>query len=274
MLGIIAFAAPVSAFDVPANDGFYTQTTPLMALAQEAEIERVLEEYERATSNQIAILVVESLGGEAPEDVALTVGRAWGVGAQGKDNGILIVIATADHVIRMEVGYGLEGAVPDLIAKAIAENDMAPAFREAKYHEGILAGIDALKKHIGGQYTADRYANQDEGFSFPLLIFLFFIAVNFGGAWLGRSTSWWLGGVLGGILGITLAILFSWWLSIPVLVLLGLLFDYIVSKHPPGPGGRGGYWGGGFGGGRRGGGGGFGGFGGGGFGGGGATGRW
>lgn len=273
VLCVVVFIPAAAAFVVPANDGFYTQTTPLLAPAQEAEIERVLEEYERATSNQIAFLVVESLGDEPPEEVALTIGRSWGVGAQGKDNGILILIATADHVIRMDVGYGLEGAVPDLIAKAVAENDMAPAFREARYAEGILAGIDALKKHIGGEYTAERYAEQDDGFGFPFLIFLFFVGVNFGGAWLGRSKSWWLGGVLGGILGVILTILFTWWLSIPALVLIGLLFDYIVSRHPPRSGRRGGHWGGGFGGGR-GGGGGFGGFGGGSFGGGGATSRW
>ncbi|NOS67000.1 MAG: TPM domain-containing protein, partial [Candidatus Peribacteraceae bacterium] len=88
---MFGMSVSASAFDVPANDGFYTQTTPLLALAQEADIERILEEYERSTSNQIAILVIESLEGEAPEDIALSVGRAWGVGAQGKDNGILIL---------------------------------------------------------------------------------------------------------------------------------------------------------------------------------------
>ncbi len=270
----MTFPALCLAFDVPANDGFYTQTTPLLAPAQEAEIERLLEEINRSTSNEIAILVVETLRGEAIDDVANAVFRDWGVGKSGRNNGILLLVASADREMRMEVGYGLEGAVPDIVAKGIIEHDIAPQFREARYFDGLSAGIDALRKHVAGEYTAERYVQEEGGSLVPFLLFLFFVLMNFGASWLGRTKSWWVGGVLGGVLGIVLAILFSWWLSIPMLVLLGLLFDYIVSKHPPtSRRGRGGLWGGGLGGGR-GGGGGFGGFGGGSSGGGGASGRW
>jgi uncharacterized protein len=176
--------------------------------------------------------------------------------------------------VTIQTGYGLEGAVPDLVAKGIIDTDIIPHFREAQYYEGIAAAIDSLQKHIGGEYTAERYEDPGEG-PWPFLFFMGFMFLNFIGSFLARSKSWWMGGVLGFILGIILMALYSWWVAIPILVVLGLLFDYIVSRMPGGSGRRGGFrgpWGGGgFGGG---GGGGFGGFGGGSFGGGGASGKW
>lgn len=276
LLVVALLAIPLQglAFEVPANDGFYTQTTPLLSPAQEADIERVLEDIERTTGNEIAILAVETLRGEAIEETANSVFREWGVGKSGRNNGILLLVASADREMRMEVGYGLEGAVPDIVAKGIIERDIAPNFREARYADGLMAGIDAIRRHIAGEYTEERYTQEsDRGGIFPFLLFLFFIIMNFGAAWLGRTKSWWAGGVLGGVLGVVLAVMFSWWVSIPILVILGLLFDYIVSRHPGSRRRvRGGFWGGGFGGGS--GGGGFGGFGGGSSGGGGASGRW
>lgn len=276
---VVALLLPSSAFglEVPANDGFYTQTSPILTADQETQIEAILAQEDRTTGNEIAILVVETLNGESIEEFTNLVFRTWGVGKQDTNNGIMVVVATADRTIRIETGYGLEGAVPDIIAKGIIDTDMVPSFREAKYYEGLAAGIDSLRKHIAGEYTAERYIEQDDGEGvFPFFLFLLFVVMNFGGAWLSRSKSWWAGGILGGIFGIFLAFIFSWWISIPILVLLGLLFDYIVSKHPGSFNrGRRGPWGGGFGGGTgTGSGGGFGGFGGGSSGGGGAAGRW
>lgn len=275
-VGVLVAPAITHAFDVPINDGFYTQTTPLLTPAQEEEIERILTEEEAATSNEIAILAVETLAGESIEEVTNAVFRQWGIGKPSRNNGILVMVASADREMRIEVGYGLEGAVPDIVAKGIIDQDITPQFREAKYYEGLLAGIDALRKHTAGEYTAERYVQEESGDGvFPFLLFLFFVFMNFGGAWLARTKSWWAGGILGGVFGIVLTMLFSWWLAIPALFFLGLAFDYAVSKNPNAyRRGRGGFWGGGGFGGGTGGGGGFGGFGGGSSGGGGASGRW
>ncbi len=268
--------SPALAFDVPANDGFYTQTTPLLVPADEVEIERILTDIERQTGNEIAILVVETLGGEPIEETATAVFREWGVGKSGRNNGILLLVASADRQMRLEVGYGLEGAVPDIVAKGIIDTDITPLFREAKYKEGFVAAIDSLKKHLAGEYTADRYTETGSaGDFFPFIIFFLFVLMNLFAAWMARSSSWWLGGILGGLFGIILAIFFAWWVAIPVLVALGLFFDYVVSKHPGAfQRGRRGPWGGGGFGGGTGSGGGFGGFGGGSSGGGGASGKW
>lgn len=270
---VLSVAVPSArAFVPPPNDGYVTDASGILPADGEAALERRLAAYAAETSNQIAILVVRNLGGEDIADAAVEAGRAWGVGTAENDNGIMILLSYEDRQVFIATGYGLEGAVPDIVAKGIVDEDMLPAFRDGDFVSGLDAAVDALEKHIGGEYTADRYAGSDEG-AWPFLVFAGFVFLNFGAAFLGRTKSWWLGGILGGVLGLVLTVMYAWWISIPVLVGLGLVFDYVLSKSGytgRGRGGRGGgFWTGGSSGG-----GGFGGFGGGSFGGGGAGGRW
>lgn len=274
---VTAAGIAVAAYEVPVNDGFVTDTAKLLTTAEEALLEDKLLQYDRATSNQVAILTIPSLSGADISQIAVDVGRKWGVGTKENNNGILMVIAYADRTVNISTGYGLEGAVPDLVTKGIIDTDIIPAFREGKFYAGIDAAVDSLQKHIGGEYTAERYDTEDSSGAFPFIIFIVFLFLNFFASIFARTKSWWLGGIVGGIGGIILTIFFTWWLSIPLLVIAGLILDYFLSKGGPrgGRGGRGGF--GGFGGGSMGGGsssGGFGGFGGGSFGGGGSTGKW
>ncbi len=267
------------AFELPQNDGYVTDAAGILTQQQRDTLDSDLNAYDDATSNQLAVLTVQSLSGADIGEVALDAMRTWGVGQQDKNNGALILVAYQDHKIWIATGYGLEGALPDLVVKGIVETDMVPAFRDGEYFEGIQAALESMKKHIGGEYTADRYTESDALGFVPWLLFFVFIFFNFIAATLSRSKSWWAGGIMGGVFGIILTVLFTWWLSIPLLVALGLFFDYIVSKNSHlfkgGRGGRGGFGGGGFGGfGGGSGGGGFGGFGGGSSGGGGAGGKW
>lgn len=277
LLGIL-LPTTVFAFEVPPNDGFITDTVPILDEQQDMSLEQMLDAYQKETSNEIAVLIVRSLEGEEIADMAVEVGRKWGIGTEENDNGILMLIAYEDRRMFIATGYGLEGAVPDNVAAGIVETDIAPLFREGDYSGGIRAGIEALQKHIGGEYTADRYAaGSGDGFGLgQFLFFLLFIGFDFLVAIFGRSKSWWLGGVVGAVIGIVLAILYAWWISIPVLAVLGLLFDFIASKMWSGKKGRRGpgIWLGPGGRGRGGGGGGFGGFSGGSFGGGGGGGKW
>lgn len=270
-------SAAFAEFAVPPNDGFVTDVAEILPEDQERSIEERLQAYKNATTNEIAVLMLLTLEGYPIEDASLEIGRTWGVGGT-KDNGILLLIAYEDREVRIDVGYGLEGAVPDIVAKGIIDDDITPHFRDGDYAGGIMAAIDALEKHIGGEYTADRYSAPQES---PFGVFGFFIGLmmlQWLMAVLGRTTSWWLGGILGGIGGVALAMIFGWWLMIPVLVPLGFLLDFIVSRNFSSRGRTswwaGGGWGPGGGGRFGGGGGGFGGFGGGSFGGGGASGRW
>ncbi len=268
-------ASSAFAVEVPANDGFITDVAGILNVQQKMSLDQVLQAYKDTTGNEIAIVILPSLNGEVIEDVGLQIGRKWGIGSKGKNNGLLMLIAHGEREIRFDVGYGLEGAVPDIVAKGIIDTDIVPAFRTGDYYGGIVAAVDSLKKHIGDEYTADRYATKEVSSNLSgFLFFMVMILLQVLGAFLGRSKSWWLGGLFGAIGGVALATIFGWWLGIPALVILGLIFDFVVSKNHGKPRRGRGMWmgGGGFGGGR--GGGGFGGFGGGGFGGGGASGRW
>ena len=250
-----------AAFTVPPNDGFVTDEVNLLKPDEKAQLTAELERYKSDTSNEIAVLIINSLNGEILEDAALKTLRTWGIGDEKKDNGILIVIVYADRKIRIEVGYGLEGAVTDSTAVGVAEKDMQPNFREGRYYEGIRQAVDSLEKHIGGEYTADRYKTQEKFSLSPTFFFLGFILLQWLVVVMSRTKSWWLGGIVGGVAGIILSVLYQFFFAVPALVIAGLLLDYFVSKNyrsrgPTrwwagggwGPGG-GGSWGGGGGGG-------------------------
>lgn len=281
-LALLLHAHGALAYDPPPNDGFVTDSIGLLSSGDEAALEQRLHDYALQTSNEIAILIVDDLQGEDIADVSVQVLRDWGVGDGAKNNGIVIVFKQSQELGGRELfigtGYGLEGAVPDIVAKGVVDHDIVPSFKEGKYAEGFANGIDALEKHIGGEYTADRYAQAADGWE-PFLLFMLFVFGNAVAAYMGRTKSWWFGGILGFVFGVVLTAMFGWWISIPVLVAIGLVLDYMLSRagygsKQRGRGGRGGPWiggSGGFGGGSSGG---FGGFGGGSGGGGGAGSRW
>jgi uncharacterized protein len=276
LLALSLAFTPAYAQEVPVNDGFVTDEAGLLSQEEEESLELTLTTYQRETSNEIAVLIMKSLSGADISEFAVEVGRKWAVGTAENDNGILILVGYDSRDVNISTGYGLEGAVPDIVAAGIIREDIAPKFRDGEYYAGLNAAVDSLKKHIGGEYTAERYETSGGGEGIIAWgFFLVFILFDFFAALFARSKSWWLGGFVGAIFGIVLTIMFTWWISIPVLMLLGLFFDYIVSKNGSrrgGRGGRGGWGGGGFG--SGGGSGGFGGFGGGSFGGGGASGKW
>jgi uncharacterized protein len=273
-----AFLPLAHAFELPLNDGYVTDAAGVLAPSEDQQLEDMLTQYRNETSNEIAIVIVQSLSGSAIEDVGLAIARAWKVGST-KDNGILILASYQDRAVRIDVGYGLEGAVPDLVAKGIIDTDIVPAFRDARYAEGMLRAVDSLKRHIGGEYTADRYNTETNMSAIAFAAYLFFLVFEWIVAILARSKSWWLGGIFGSIGGVIIFAIAGWWFTIPILAGVGLLLDFLVSKAYAKHGRRspwwaGGSWGPGSGGRFGGGGGGFGGFGGGGFGGGGASGKW
>jgi uncharacterized protein len=127
------------------------------------QLEVQLKQFEDSTSNQIAILIVNSLEGEIIEDYALRVAgwneqkqEGWKLGQANKDNGVLLLIAVDDHKMRIEVGYGLEGILTDALSNRIIRNEMAPNFRRGDYDAGVILAINAIIRGIGGEYVADE----------------------------------------------------------------------------------------------------------------------
>lgn len=127
------------------------------ALKQETvdQLEKELKAYEDTTSNQIAILIVQSLDGEVLEQYSLKVAEKWKLGKKDKDNGALLLIAVDDHKMRIEVGQGLEGVLTDAQSSGIIRNEIAPEFRRGDYDAGVKAGVKGIVKAIAGEYSAD-----------------------------------------------------------------------------------------------------------------------
>lgn len=272
----ISSTAFVFAYTSPGKpQGFVNDFAGTISSSAKAQLEQQLSSFGTQTGIQIAVVTVSTLGDETIEMYAVKLFEEWGIGGEAKDTGVLFLIAPNDRQVRIEVGYGLEGVLTDAQSNGIIQKIIIPAFREGKMEEGIVSGTQAI---IDVTKSEADYSSVPETSPLSSLVyflqhfgFVFFIIIA---SVLGRTKSWWLGGVFGGIAGIVIGIMFGFLftgiLAIIGLTLLGLFFDFIVSKgHANG----GGFWGG-FGGGHGGSGGGFGGFGGGMSGGGGSSGRW
>ncbi len=118
---------------------------------RERDLESRLTAFEAETSHQIVVLTVPTLAGEPIEDFSLRVAETWAVGHEGLDNGIVVVVVPGDREARIEVGYGLEGVVPDVIAKRVLEDRMFPRFRAGDFGGGIEAGVETLMQAARGE---------------------------------------------------------------------------------------------------------------------------
>ena len=123
-------------------------------------LEQKLVAYDDSTSNQIAVVTINSTGDYDIQDVALGILRKWGVGNTQKNNGIVVLAAIDDHKVWIATGYGLEGAVPDITAQAIIDNDILPNFREGNFYRGFDAGTSSIIKAAAGEYKAPEGYNE------------------------------------------------------------------------------------------------------------------
>ena len=119
-----------------------------MQANQVQSLESQLAQLERDTGHQVAVLTVPTLDGEDIEGFSIRVAENWKIGKKGYDNGAILVVAIKDRRLRLEVGYGLEGILPDAIAKRVTADYIVPHFRQQDYAGGIVAGIAAVDKII------------------------------------------------------------------------------------------------------------------------------
>jgi uncharacterized protein len=276
---LLAFCAVAEDAPIPPLTGRLVDLNGVLTTEQKRELEASLEAFETRKGSQIAILITGTTFPEPIETFAIRVAETWKIGRKGVDDGIIVVIARSDQAMRIEVGYGLEGAVPDAIAKRLIEEEFIPRFREGDFYGGLRAGLDRLMRVIGGEPLPAPKQDADRGGE-PRSIEAYFvlfmaIVIAVGGllrALFGRLPAATLVGVGTGLL--------AWLIVVPLIVavlvgIVGFIFTLAGGGHRGGLGGRagnGGFGSGGFGGGGFGGGGFSGG--GGGFGGGGASGRW
>jgi uncharacterized protein len=146
----------------------------LLSESQKAELEAKLVAYNDSTSTDLVIVIVKSVEPYTPEEYALKIGREWKLGQKGKDNGVVLLWAPGDRKISIQTGDGMEGVLPDIYAKRIIRDVMAPYFKELRYYEGLDAATTEIFKYAKGEYTAEPRNDEDPGIM-PFIIFLLFL---------------------------------------------------------------------------------------------------
>ena len=267
------------ALEVPPLTGRVNDTAHVLRPGSVHLLEQTLQNLEQHESTQIVVLTIPSLEGESLEQYCLKVAETWKIGQKGSDNGAVLLVAVKDHKIRIEVGYGLEGRLTDLVSGRIIRETMVPAFRQGNYDQGVIDGVGAMIAAVKGEYSG-RHVVKKSTRSDPggFLVFLLIGLVVIGNLFRQAKP---VAAVAGGIFAPVAAFLlsgFSGWLPFVLLIPGGILGALIASLLAEAGGSRSGFGGffpggGGFSGGGDGGSGGFGG-GGGGFGGGGSSGGW
>ena len=166
----VGFAQP----QIPKLKMWATDLTNTLSQSELQDLNERLKSFQDTTSNQIVVLMIPSLENYPIEMLAEETATKNKIGTEKNDNGILLLIAKDDKELRLEVGYGLEGSVPDAIASSIIRNVIRPQFRDNNYYLGINDGINAIIAAIGGEYKAED-ADDNGGFPFVILIIIIIV---------------------------------------------------------------------------------------------------
>jgi uncharacterized protein len=242
----------------PLSDRVVDQTGTLTA-GDIASLTQALKDLETRKGSQVAVLIVPTTDGEAIEQYALRVAEAWKIGRKKIDDGALLVIAKNDRRLRIEVGYGLEGALTDATTKRIIDEDITPKFKAGDFGGGVAAGIDKMVRIVNGEKLPEPeppHWQDSQSFNLQDLFnpFLIIPAIFFGGLLRGL-----LGRLLGSAAAGALTALIAWFMvgSVMAAVIAGgiaslfvLISDSFTSAGPPGrrdsaggwSGGSGGSW--------------------------------
>ena len=164
-------------------------------------LENKLVAYDDTSSNQIAVVIISSTGNYSVEEVALQILRRWGVGNKGNNNGVVLLVAKDDRRVRIETGYGLEGAIPDITAKSIIDNFITPRFKEGNFYQGIDDGTNEIIKAAAGEYKAPKgYKNRNKDYSglIGAIILILIIIIILGGIFPGAGGTYVSRGGFGG----------------------------------------------------------------------------
>jgi uncharacterized protein len=162
LASLCVWTAAYGEAEVPLLSARVTDNADVLSGETIAKITLLLREHEDSTSNQVAVLTIASLEGEALEAFSMRVVETWKLGRKEKDNGVLLLVVRDDRKVRIEVGRGLEGNLPDITAGRIIRNEMLPHFRAGDYDGGVSAGVDAILASLRGSYTPQAEEENSE----------------------------------------------------------------------------------------------------------------
>ncbi len=206
LLLVLLSCSGAAALDIPPPTGYVNDTAGLLSAEVKLKLEQFLQGFEASDSTQITLLTIPTLEGESLEEYSQKVFANWQIGQQGKDNGALLLVAKEERKVRIEVGYGLEGRLTDLLAGRIIDNEITPKFKQGDFDGGIVAGVVGIAESVRGEYTGTGKTNgKKKRSSFGSLFFLLFFIVpligRIGGSRSGhhrRSGIFFLGPFMGG----------------------------------------------------------------------------
>ena len=189
---LIAAPALADTLPVPALSGRVVDQAGILSSAQESRLTTKLKGLEDKTSIQLVVVTLSSLRGSPIEDWGLTLGRSWGIGQKGKDNGALLIVAPNDRELRIEVGYGLEGTLPDATADAIIRNVIVPRFKSGNMADGISDGVDAIIAVLSGAGEEFMPSRREvvgqwlQQWAFPIFVGVMFLMMVISNLWSAR----------------------------------------------------------------------------------------
>jgi uncharacterized protein len=224
-------ALAAHALEIPKPTGYRVNDfASVLTTDSKSRLESKLDTFEKETTTQIFVAIFPSIEDESVEDFVNRMYISWKIGQQNKNNGVLLAIFIQEHKARIEVGYGLEGALTDALSSRIIRNELAPDFKAGNYDGGVEKTVDAIMKAVRGEYTASPESEKPQNSYVGLIVF--FIIVMFmiirvmrapmtigpysrrrryndtwgGGGWFGGGSDWgggggWGGGSSGGSFG-------------------------------------------------------------------------
>ena len=233
---LLLFPMATYAYTSPGKPaGFVSDFVGALSDSAEHELEAFLTDYEKQTGNEISVVIIRELGDETVESYSVRLFEEYGIGKAGQDNGALFLVAIDDSKMRIETGYGLEGSLTDIESNRIVNTVVPPYFRNDDWDEGVRAAVVGMISAIGGDYTPsasvarDPQVREGSGFHIGDYFWFFIFIFMWMGSVLARSRSWWAGGVVGLVAGIVIWVASGTWWWLPVLIVGGLVFDYLVS---------------------------------------------
>lgn len=202
LLGFANFALAQSTPDFPALTGRVVDQANLLSPEVEQRLTTMLKAHEDSSSEQVVVVTLPNLQGNSIEQYGYQLGRHWGIGQKGEDNGALLIVAKQERKVRIEVGYGLEGRLTDAAASTIINQIITPAFRQGQFEAGILNGTAAMVQVLGGKplaqptNTSGQDAKSEKPKSLIVVVMLIMILLSIFRGGRGRASSALLGGAI------------------------------------------------------------------------------
>jgi uncharacterized protein len=258
IISLVLFPLQLMALEAPRMTGRINDQAGMLSPETKQRLEQKLASFERETSNQVAILTIPSLLGDDIDQFSIRVAEAWKLGQKGKDNGVLLVLAQTERKVRIEVGMGLQGVLPDITAGRIIRETMRPHLKSGDFDQGITVAVDSIIASTKGEFkgtgqSTQKHTAKNTSSSFVTLFLLAAVVAVILGLF-----SRYLGGAAGAI-GLPLAASMAFpGMGLITLLLLasgGLVGGFLLSTLVSGMfgggggGGGGGFYGGGWGGG-------------------------